>query len=112
MDKLKSFTKDDYIGGIRTSALDIGVDVLEFLGYVKEYGYNPSSTQIYVRPPNYPGFVEIKVDMDIMGIFHVLKYGDMLDVYVEYMVDEPIVDSPYLDFLIFEEESGRGFGNL
>ncbi|OIT40275.1 hypothetical protein A4A49_63588 [Nicotiana attenuata] len=78
MDKLDSFSMEDYIGGVMTDCFDVDVDrfsYFEFLGYVKEFGYNASSAVIYVRPPNCPALVVIKVDRDLMGICEDLKMG-------------------------------------
>ncbi|OIT05920.1 hypothetical protein A4A49_03973 [Nicotiana attenuata] len=124
MDKLHYFSVEDYVGGMITDCVDFNVDMFsyfEFLGYVKEFGYNSSSAVIYVRPPNCPGLVVIKVDMDLMGICEELKSGDILEVYVDHMVDDAIVVPPLLEYVsqvgeggdsnvTFQKESGQDLG--
>ncbi|OIT26458.1 hypothetical protein A4A49_64555, partial [Nicotiana attenuata] len=78
MDKLYSFSVEDYVGGMIIDYVYLDVDMFsyfEFLGYVKEFGYNSSSVVIYVWPPSCPGLVVIKVDRDLMGICEELKVG-------------------------------------
>jgi len=122
MDKLHSFSVEDYVGGMITDCVDVDVDMFsyfEFLGYVKEFGYNSSSAVIYVRPPNCPGLVVIKVDRDLMGICEELKSGDILEVYVDHLVEEAVVVPPLLEYVsqvvddsnvTFEKESGQDLG--
>ncbi|OIS98379.1 hypothetical protein A4A49_60949, partial [Nicotiana attenuata] len=122
MDKLHSFSVEDYVGGMITDCVDVDVDMFsyfEFLGYVKEFGYNSSSAVIYVRPPNCPALVVIKVDRDLMGICEDLKSGDILEVYVDHMVEEAVVVPPLLEYVsqvvddsnvTFEKESDQDLG--
>jgi len=98
--KLQQKPRIKYEGGIVTDCFDVDVDKLsyfEFVDIVKEIGYNCYACVVYIKPPKCRHVVAVKSDRDIMGIVPQLKNGDIVELYVIHLVEEPIVVPLNLD---------------
>ncbi|KAF3651048.1 hypothetical protein FXO37_18193 [Capsicum annuum] len=92
---------------MKTDCLDVDIDKLsyfEFVGYVKEIGYNCSSYVVYIRPPKSNHLVKVTCDRDILGIIPKLKNRNVVELYVSHLIEEAYVVPAFeYDKLVSEE---------
>ncbi|KAG5580090.1 hypothetical protein H5410_050717 [Solanum commersonii] len=62
----------------------------ELRDYIRDLGYNTTCT-FSIKAPNNGILVDIDNDMDILDMMYSLEYGDVVEVFVKHLVDEPIV---------------------
>ncbi|XP_047263677.1 uncharacterized protein LOC124896197 [Capsicum annuum] len=103
-----------------------GVDIdrfsyYEFVGYVKEIGFNVELCIVYMRPPKRNYLVKVTCDRDILGIVPQLKNGDIVQLYMSHLVDEShmVPKAPSIEYIShvgresstsFEKESNQDCG--
>ena len=88
--KLQQKLSIKYHGGTVTDCFNMDVDRLsyfEFIDIVKKIGYNFSSYIVYLRPPKRKKLVIVTCDRDILGILPLLRNGDVIELYLTYLVD-------------------------
>ena len=87
-----------YSGGRFTEFLDVDVDRLSYFelrGYIKELGYTTTCT-FSIKPPNSGILQDIHNDINILELSCSLEDGDIVEVYVKYVIDDVVVDPhPY-----------------
>ncbi|XP_060188323.1 uncharacterized protein LOC132617345 [Lycium barbarum] len=91
-----------YEGGNCTEFLDVDVDRLSYFelrDYIKELGYSPSCG-FKVKPPNSDILVDVLTDKDILDLSLSLKDGDIVEIYVCHMVDEPDMPPLPLEYIV------------
>ncbi|KAF3629424.1 hypothetical protein FXO38_27695 [Capsicum annuum] len=102
-----------YNGGKIIEFLDVDVDKMSYFelrDYIRKLRYITSCT-FSIKPPNNDNLVDIDNDMDILSMKCSLEDGDEVEVFVNHLVDEPIVDPMLLENVNHGdmEESGASF---
>ncbi|MCD7466044.1 hypothetical protein HAX54_002376 [Datura stramonium] len=107
-----------YVGGSIIEYMDVDVDRMSFFklkDYTKELGYT-TSCSFCVRSPNNDILVYFQTDRDIFKLSQSFENGDIIEIYVHYMVDQVdglIALSEYTSpdkesFTIFNKETDGG----
>lgn len=111
--------KPVYKGGFVIEFLDVDVDKMSYFelkDYIRKLGYSTSYT-FSIKTPNYFILVNVDNDMDIFDMMSSLEDEDVVDVFVNNLVDKPDVVAPTPPKSLFLEsvcpgdleESGASF---
>ncbi|KAF3663651.1 hypothetical protein FXO38_05983 [Capsicum annuum] len=105
--------KPDYEGSEVTNIFDVDkLSYFELTGFLKELGYATTRCTFYLRPPKKDFLLSFQCDEDIFELSQSFENGDIVEVYVFYIVDQlDKVDGPIglLEYTTTNEKSFVAF---